>query len=290
MTVGLAIDLSVVLENWQIVLGGLAAMLAIKALLAFIAIRIFSGDQATSVETAFLLAPAGEFAFVIVGAGLAAGSLAAGTSAVVTAIAALSMLIIPASWRLGIWLAELFSKPPSVGEGQGDFSTNEGHVIVAGLGRVGRAVTHILEREQAEIVGLDTNPKTVSRQRALGRQIYFGDGGREEVLQKAGLAHAGMVVVTLDNELSAESMVKTARHSRPDVPILARARDADHAQLLYKAGATFVIPDAIEAGLQMSARALEQLGYETDAVQTLISSERETEYRMANEKPDDPKD
>ena len=253
MTVGLAIDLSVVLDNWQIVLGGLAAMLAIKALLAYIAIRVFSGDRAASIETA-------------------------------------SMLVIPASWRLGIWLAERSVKAEEPNTISTDFSENEGHVIVAGLGRVGRAVAHILEREQAEIVGLDTNPKTVSRQRALGRQIYFGDGGREEVLQKAGLAHAGMVVVTLDNALSAENMVKTARHSRPDVPILARARDADHAQSLYQAGATYVIPDAIEAGLQMSARALEQMGYESEAVQTLISSERETEYRMATEKPDDPKD
>ncbi|MEL6416327.1 MAG: cation:proton antiporter [Pseudomonadota bacterium] len=290
MTVGLAIDLSVVLDNWQIVLGGLAAMLVIKALFAFIAVRIFAGDTATSVETSFLLAPAGEFAFVIVGAGLAAGSIAVGTSAIVTAIVALSMLVIPASWRLGIWLVKVSASTPPSHEIPSDFSANEGHVIVAGLGRVGRAVTHILEREQAEIVGLDTNPKTVSHQRALGRQIYFGDGGRKEVLQKAGLAHAGLVVVTLDNQVSAESMVKTARHSRPDVPILARARDADHAQLLYQAGATFVIPDAIEAGLQMSARALEQMGYESEAVQTLITSERETEYRMATEKPDDPKD
>ena len=290
MTVGLAIDLSVVLDNWQIVLGGLVAMLVIKAIFAFIAVRIFAGDTATSIETSFLLAPAGEFAFVIVGAGLAAGSIAVGTSAIVTAIVALSMLVIPASWRLGIWLSKVSSSPPPSHQIPSDFSANEGHVIVAGLGRVGRAVTHILEREQAEIVGLDTNPKTVSHQRALGRQIYFGDGGRKEVLQKAGLAHAGLVVVTLDNQVSAESMVKTARHSRPDVPILARARDADHAQLLYQAGATFVIPDAIEAGLQMSARALEQMGYESEAVQTLITSERETEYRMATEKPDDPKD
>ena len=290
MTVGLAIDLSVVLENWQVVLGGLVAMLIIKTVLAFIAIRIFAGDNATAIETSFLLAPAGEFAFVIVGAGLAAGSIAVGTSAIVTAIVALSMLVIPATWRLGIWFAKVSSTTPPSHQIPSDFSANEGHVIVAGLGRVGRAVTHILEREQAEIVGLDTNPKTVSHQRALGRQIYFGDGGRKEVLQKAGLAHAGLVVVTLDNQLSAESMVKTARHSRPDVPILARARDADHAQLLYQAGATFVIPDAIEAGLQMSARALEQMGYESEAVQTLISSERETEYRMATEKPDDPKD
>ena len=290
MTVGLAIDLTVVLENWQIVLGGLAAMLTLKAILAFVAIRIFSGQTATATETAGLLAPAGEFAFVIVGAGLAAGTVAAGTSATVTAIAALSMLVIPASWRLASWLANRISNQKQDHQIPHDFSANEGHVIVAGLGRVGRAVAHILEREQAEIVGLDTNPKTVSTQRELGRQIYFGDGGRPEVLQKAGLAHAGMVVVTIDNQFSAESMVKTARESRPDVPILARARDADHAHLLYKAGATFVIPDAIEAGLQMSARALEEMGYEGEAVRTLIALERETEYRMANEKPDDPKD
>ena len=290
MTVGLAIDLSVVLENWQIVLGGLAAMLALKALLAFVAIRIFSGQTATATETAGLLAPAGEFAFVIVGAGLAAGTVAAGTSATVTAIAALSMLVIPATWRLGSWLANRIASQNQDHQIPNDFSASEGHVIVAGLGRVGRAVAHILEREQAEIVGLDTNPKTVSTQRELGRQIYFGDGGRPEVLQKAGLAHAGMVVVTIDNQFSAESMVKTARDSRPDVPILARARDADHAQLLYRAGATFVIPDAIEAGLQMSARALEEMGYEGEAVRTLIALERETEYRMANEKPEDPKD
>lgn len=290
MTVGLAIDLTVVLENWQIVLGGLAAMLALKAVLAFVAVRIFSGQTATATETAGLLAPAGEFAFVIVGAGLAAGTVAAGTSATVTAIAALSMLVIPATWRLGSWLANRLERQDQDQQIPHDFSANEGHVIVAGLGRVGRAVAHILEREQTEIVGLDTNPKTVSTQRELGRQIYFGDGGRPEVLQKAGLAHAGMVVVTIDNQFSAENMVKTARESRPDVPILARARDADHAQLLYRAGATFVIPDAIEAGLQMSARALEEMGYEGEAVRTLIALERETEYRMANEKPDDPKD
>ncbi|MCR9271389.1 MAG: cation:proton antiporter [Hyphomonadaceae bacterium] len=283
MTVGLAIDMSVVLANWPIVIGGLAAMLVIKAMVAFTAIRVFAGDRATSLETASLLAPAGEFAFVIVGAGLAAGTVAAGTSAIVTAIAALSMLVIPASWRLGAWLADRFSGEDDDAQLGSDFTETEGHVIVAGLGRVGRAVAHILEKEQAQIVGLDTNPATVRTQRAHGRHVYFGDGGREEVLQKAGLAHAGMVVVTLDNAVSAESMVKAARHSRPDMPILARARDADHAQLLYKAGATFVIPDAIEAGLQMSARALEEMGYETEAVRTRIALERETEYQMANE-------
>jgi len=284
LTVGLAIDLSVVFENWQIVLGGLVLLLLIKAVIAFIAIRIFAGDRAVSIETASLLAPAGEFGFVILGAGAAAGSIASGNATIVTAIVALSMLLIAGCWRLGQWLAKLKPTPPA-NQIPTDASASEGHVIVAGFGRVGRAVAHILEKERAEIVGLDTNPKTVAVQRSRGRHVYFGDGGRSEVLMKAGLTQAGLVVVTLDNPQSAENMVKTARNSRPDVPILARARDADHAQLLYQAGATYVIPDAIEAGLQMSARALEEMGYESEAVRSLIAAERETEYLMANETP-----
>jgi len=190
------------------------------------------------------------------------------------------------SWRGGIWLGALLTPKTDSPPLPDDFSDAEGHVIVAGFGRVGRAVAHILDREQAEIVGLETNPNTVAKHRRDGWHVYFGDGGREEVLQRAGLAHAGMVVVTLDDASRAESMVRTARRGRPDVPILARARDADHARSLYTAGATFVIPDAIEAGLQMSARALEEMGYETETVRALIASERETEYQMADENVD----
>lgn len=283
LTVGLAIDLSVVAENWPIVFGGLFALLAVKALIAVIAVRIFSGPWPVAVESASLLAPAGEFAFVILGAGLAAGTLLPETATVLTAIVALSMLIVTISWRGGIWLAALVTPKSDSPPLPDDFSDAEGHVIVAGFGRVGRAVAHILDREQAEIVGLETNPNTVAKHRRDGWRVYFGDGGREEVLQRAGLAHAGLIVVTLDDASRAESMVRTARRGRPDIPILARARDADHARSLYTAGATYVIPDAIEAGLQMSARALEELGYETETVRALIASERETEYQMADE-------
>lgn len=283
LTVGLALDLNVVFDNWPIVFGGLILLLILKALVALVALRIFAGNWAISAESASLLAPAGEFAFVILGAGLAAGTLTNETVTVLSAIVALSMLIISMSWRFGIWVAAKLTRDDDAPNLNSDFSDAEGHVIVAGFGRVGRAVAHILDRENAEIVGLETNPKTVARQRQDGWRVYFGDGGREEVLQRAGLAHAGMVVVTLDDAYSAENMVKTARRSRPDIPILARAQDADHARSLYSAGATFVIPDAIEAGLQMSARALEEMGYETETVRALIASERDTEYLMANE-------
>lgn len=282
LTVGLALDLNVVFENWTIVFGGLIVLLVVKALVALVAIRIFSGDWAVSAESASLLAPAGEFAFVILGAGLAAGTLTNEAVTVLSAIVALSMLILSVTWRAGIFASGKLSAAPDA-PGLSDYSESEGHVIIAGFGRVGRAVAHILNVERADIIGLESNPGRVAQQRREGWRVYFGDGGREEVLYRAGLAHAGMVVVTLDDARSAETMVRTARHSRPDIPILARAQDADHARSLYRAGATFVIPDAIEAGLQMSARALIEMGYETETVRALIAHHRDTEYQMADE-------
>ena len=90
-----------------------------------------------------------------------------------------------------------------------------------------------------------------------------------------------MVVVTIDDPQAAEHIVRAVRRGRPEIPILARAQDADHSRSLFQAGATHVVPDAIEAGLQMSARALEQFGYTPETVRSLIGAERDAEYRKA---------
>ena len=279
MTVGLGLDLGVIFNQWPVVLGGMLALIAAKLLIAGAAVRLFAGGNSLSVEAAFLLAPAGEFAFVIVAAGAASGMIDTETATLVAAIAGLSMLLTPASWRFGRWLGTLLPAEDKSQMLGNDFSEVEGQVIIAGLGRVGQAVARILDNEQAEIVAFDTKPETVARERKSGRKIYLGDGSREEVLLKAGLHGASMVVVTLDDPTSAERTVQAARRIRPEMPILARAKDADHARLLYDAGASFVVPDAIEAGLQMSARALEEYGYEGDTVRDMIALERDTEYR-----------
>jgi CPA2 family monovalent cation:H+ antiporter-2 len=157
----------------------------------------------------------------------------------------------------------------------------ENHVIIAGFGRVGQAVARILDEENTRVVALDSRPDTVARLRKQGWSVYFGDGARKEILEKAGLSGAAMVVVTIDDPQAAEHIVRAVRRGRPEIPILARAQDADHSRSLFEAGATHVVPDAIEAGLQMSARALEQFGYTPDTVRSLIGAERDAEYRKA---------
>ncbi len=94
-----------------------------------------------------------------------------------------------------------------------------------------------------------------------------------------------MFIVTVDEAGSAEAMVRAIRSLRPNVPIFARARDGDHARRLMQAGASFVIPDAIEAGLQLAARALQDFGYEGETVRDRIAAERDSEYRKETMKP-----
>ncbi|MEL6569195.1 MAG: cation:proton antiporter [Pseudomonadota bacterium] len=284
MTVGMSLDLRVIASLWQEVLIGLAGLLVLKYIVSAIACRLFAGPTHTAVETASFLAPAGEFAFVILATASAGAVIDDDTSTLVAAIAGISMVMIPALSKLGgfvgTWLEPEAEHHPSY---ELNAAEQEGHVILAGFGRVGRTIADLLKPEGAEMIALDTDARRVLTARSAGWNIYFGDASRPEILEKAGLEGATLAIVTVDNADSAERMVRTLRAERADLPILARAQDTDHAARLREAGASFVIPDAIEAGLQLAGRALEGFGYASETVRDLIAAEREGEYRKATE-------
>ncbi|MEM7766935.1 MAG: cation:proton antiporter [Pseudomonadota bacterium] len=280
MTVGMGLDLTAILSNAGLVIGLLAGLLLAKLAIAMVACRLF-GDRHVMFEAAFLLAPAGEFAFVILGAGLAGGVLDAITVSILAAVAGLSMLVTPALGQLGQVLAAKTAPPLESRIDNGQYTELEGHVILAGFGRVGHAIARILESEDTDLVALDRDAMRVSREREKGWKIYYGDASRPEMLEKAGAHGAALFIVTVDDPASAEAMVWAVRAIRPAAPILARARDTDHADQLFAAGATHVVPDAIEAGLQLASRALSEFGYGLDAVSDRIQAERETAYARA---------
>ncbi|MEQ8559062.1 MAG: cation:proton antiporter [Henriciella sp.] len=283
MTVGMGLDLTVIAELAPIVLGGLAGLLILKTLVAWTAARLFTGSAPVATESAFLLAPAGEFAFVVMAAAAGAGILQPELTTPVTAIAGLSMLLIPLTSRLGQSLAARMKQPEPEKLSNDDFSEREGHVIIAGFGRVGHTIARILEEEQADIVILERSFNSVQMGRNEGWQVQLGDAARKEILEVAGAYGASLFIVTVDDPVSAENMVRAIRSLRSNVPIYARARDAEHGKTLRKAGATFVIPDAIEAGLQLAGRVLQEFGYANETVRDLIGSERDEEYRKADQ-------
>lgn len=278
VTIGMGLDLAEALAHLPLVLGGLVVLLIAKGVIAFAACRLFAGNAALSLEAAFLLAPAGEFAFVVVQTALVRGVINAQAATLASTVVGLSMLVAPVLARLGRLAAASMEQRPQAASDMSDFTALSGHVVIAGYGRVGRTIARILEVEEAEIVALDSNPKVVARERGKGVRIYLGDASRPEIPGKAGAAGASLFVVTVDDSADAERMVHAVRGLRPDVPVLARARDSDHARQLSKAGASFVLPDAIEAGLQLAGRALAEYGYAGETIRDRIASEREREY------------
>lgn len=286
MTVGMALDIPAIWAQWPMVLMGLVGLLAIKLIVAIIACRIFTKKLSTSIEAAFLLAPAGEFAFVVLAAGAEGSLISSEDSTLIAAIAGLSMLITPALSKLGQILAKNLETEESdeYAEGVGEYSELEGHVIIAGFGRVGQTVARILESEKAEFVALESKAKRVNKMRQEGWKVYLGDASRKEILEKAGIQGAAMAVLTLDDAGAVESMVRAMRSMRPAMPIIVRAKDAIHARELYDAGANFVVPETIEAGLQMASRTLREFGYDGETSRGIIAHEREMEYKLATQK------
>ncbi len=287
MTVGMGLDIPTMFAHWSTVLLGLIGLLSIKLIVAIIACRIFSGKLSTALEAAFLLAPAGEFAFVVLAAGADGNVLSEKDIALITAIAGLSMMITPLMSKIGQILAakvEAGEDEEEQAQGINNYSDLEGHVIIAGFGRVGRTVARILESESTEFVALESKPKRVNLSREEGWRVYLGDAARKEILEKAGIEGAAMAVLTLDDAGAVEAIVRTMRNLRPQMPIIVRANDAIHARDLYEAGADFVVPETIEAGLQMASRTLQEFGYDGETSRGIIAHERDREYKLATQK------
>ena len=170
------------------------------------------------------------------------------------------------------------SSAPSLGPSPDEIAEIGGHVVIAGYGRVGRAIAELLREERIDYVALDMDAMLVSRLRAREEPVFFGDGRRADVLAKVGADRASAIVLTLDEEREAEEAVRDIRARWPDIPIYARSRDLEHAAELEKAGATRTIPELAESSLQMGAFVLMGLGIPMDAVNTVCDRVRDRGY------------
>lgn len=278
MTVGMGIDPLELIANWPVILGGAAALILGKSLLAYSGARLFGKPRHVGVQAAALLGPSGEFAFVIVGAAVTANVIGGQLAVLITAIAGLSMLVSPLFARAGSRLAGRLL-PGDLGVGQNaPEESSDGHVIIAGYGRVGRMLGELLLEENAEIIAIDSDPKRIAQCQKDGIRIFYGDAGRVETLMKAGLESASQIIVTVDNPDKAERVVKAVRSRRKDASITARATDRKHADKLIMAGASFVVHEVAEAALQLAVHALQDFGMSSDTARARIARAREEIY------------
>src|ERR1700733_1961873 len=151
----------------------------------------------------------------------------------------------------------------------------QGHAIVVGYGRVGKVVCALLKEHGIAYIAADFDAAAVTRDRRDGHDVYYGDASDQQFLEACGLATAAGVIITIHTRKLIDEVVEHVRAMRPDILIVSRARDADHARHLYALGATDAVPETIEASLQLSEAALVGLGVATGPAIASIHEKRD---------------
>lgn len=283
LTMGAGLDLSKLYLSGASVLALAAGLIAGKAALFYLAARAFGVARPAARESALMLGPGGEFAFVMIGAATAGGVMSFALSAQLTMAVALSMLAIPG---LAVIARRLTPAPPVPGlpapGGSADIAPidSSGRVIVIGYGRVGRVVADLLRAHNIPMLIIDEDAQIVAQARREGAPVFWGNGTRPDFLRRCDLPHARALVVTINAPRRVEEIVALARAERADLTIVARARDALHATHLYGLGATDAVPENLEASLQLSEALLVDIGVPMGFVIASIHEKRDEFRKM----------
>lgn len=285
VSVGIGLNVPLLLDRPLAILGASLASMIIVGGAVFGLARIMGLKWRPAAEAALLLAASGEFAFVILGQAMTQGLVTSEVGQTALVSATVSMFCIPALAALGAKIGGRRVTPSELPPEMAEDRPASKQVLVVGYGRVGKLVGEMLDRHEIPWIGADFDPRLVEQGRRAGKSIYFGDASREDFLHRCGLADAPALVVTMDNPEGAEGIVAVARGLRPDLTIVARARDARHAQRLYDLGATDAVPETVEASLQLSEALLVEIGVPMGLVIASIH-ERRDEYRSELNRPD----
>jgi monovalent cation:proton antiporter-2 (CPA2) family protein len=278
VTVGMQIDLQLFLrEPWLIVLGVIGLFVLKGAIIAPVA-KLFGLSWPRAIETAFLLGQAGEFAFVVIAAARGGGSIPEETANYMLVVTALSIFVTPMVASLGSMLAQRLSDTPTAPP---EAAQEQGHVVIAGFGRVGQTLGDLLDAHEIPHVGVEGDAAAVKALRKEGHPVHYGDASNRQVLESVGAANAAAIVVTINDPEGVDRIVAEIKLAWPHIPVYARARDADHARRLHAIGASLASPDSIEAALQLGEALLNGVGVPDEVARRIINERREAEVARA---------
>lgn len=280
VTVGMQIELGLIARAPIPVLVGVIGLFVVKASLIAALARLFGLKWREAIETGFLLAQAGEFGFVVVSLAQRGGIYPDAIAEYMLLIVALSIFLAPFVAFLGARLSKWILDRTQDRE-EAEPRHVEGHVIIAGYGRVGQAIGEILQRQEIPHIALDSGAALVAELRKRGWPVHFGDAGRKDVLVRMGAPRAAAIVVTMAAPDAVERLVTLVRETWPEVPVFARARDPLQARRFHQAGAAYASPETIEASLQLGEALLTTLGFPDEAARKVIDERREAERAKA---------
>jgi len=261
MSVGMSLDAAYVRQPALLLLVLAPALVIGKSLIAAVLARGFGSAWPDALRIGVLLAPAGEFSFVLVPLGGEVGLLTSERVQIVTALAALTMLLGPLLARL---LENRLARRPASAEPPPDVTLPAGEtgasVIVVGFGRFGQVVNQVLLARGVDVTVIDRDVGSIRNAARFGFKIYYGDGGRLDVLRAAGAGSADVICVCIDDAAAALKIAEMVHAEFPRARTYVRAIDRAHAIDLMNLEVDFQIRETFESALQFGRATLEGLG------------------------------
>jgi CPA2 family monovalent cation:H+ antiporter-2 len=282
MSVAMWIDPLEVLSNPFWTAASIVGLFFIKAVIITVLGRLFGFGWGRALETGITLGQGGEFAFVVVGLAVTMALMPEATAQFMLIVVTATMFLTPGMSKLARWVGNRVKQQAAADAGPEEKTEPAGgHVIIIGYGRTGQLLGDLVARQMLPFVALDLDVERVTLCSANGLPVFHGDASREAILRSVGLKDAVAVVICTDDPGVPGRVLAVTSKLAPAVPVIVRAHDDAHSSELLAAGATRVVPEVLEAGLELAQIALEQAGIPAPVAHSLIEAKRqEAEYRM----------
>ncbi|SEO31026.1 monovalent cation:proton antiporter-2 (CPA2) family protein [Acinetobacter sp. yr461] len=271
--VGMSLDLSVVAQNWQLIVSGVIALMLAKALMIYIVARITKSPHTEALDRALLMAQGGEFAFVLFSAALSAQVIDSTIKSNLTAIVVLSMVLTPIVGiifkRFTQFKANVSLENVNIAEGL------SGSVLMIGFGRFGQVTSQLLLARGVDVTIIDNNTDMIRNAEKFGFKIYYGDGCRLDILHASGAATAQAIVVCVDSKETTNRIVELVTHEFPLAKLLVRSYDREHSLHLVKQKVDFMIRETFESAIKFGGVILQELGVDEDEVERITEEIRD---------------
>jgi glutathione-regulated potassium-efflux system protein KefB len=276
LSVGMSLDLSVVIAEWVLVAAGVVAFMMVQALGTYMVARAGWSDHRGAIHRAVLFAQGGEFAFVLYSAALAVGLFSPRIAAVMTAIVILSMVFAP----LVLIVQKFFERAEPVSlDGIEEAAGLTGRVLFVGFGRFGQIVTQALLAKGVELSLIETDVDMIRAASNFGMKIYYGDGTRLDVLQASGAGQAEAILICVDKPDVADRIVELCKSEFPLAKLYVRAFDRGHSLRLLQAGVDFQIRETFESALAFGHEVLMGLGFDEEQAKEAVEDVRERDAK-----------
>lgn len=286
VSVGMLFDPGVFVDQWFWALLGALVLLLSKLLIVFGLVRATGTDSRSAWRTGLMVATGGEF-------GLALLAIALNNSVVDDQLGQVVLISVLLSMVAGSFLIRfnrqiarrLTRSSPVSADDEAAMSLPAGdslqdHVIIAGYGRIGQSVGHLLEQESIPYVAVDMDPTLVAEAHRVGEPVYYAQATDAETVANLGVDNARLVVIAHDDFSAAMELLRSLNRTHPDLPVMVRAHDETHMAELEAAGAIEVVPETLEAGLTLGSEALLLLDVPPDQVMRRIQQQRTARYRL----------